>query len=154
MDAAPRLINSLTVPLAENTLLLPQAAIAEVVRPEPLRQLEHAADWLRGVFDWRTEQIPLVSLEAMCGIPASEEDVNRFVVLYALEQIPGLAYYAVEARGIPRSLRAEARSLQPGQVGSFECEIVQSHVMAAGEPAIIPNLAVIERSIRAQLQRL
>lgn len=154
MEVASRLVNSLTVPLAQNTLLLPQAAIAEVVRPEPLRELEHAADWLRGVFDWRTEQIPLVSLEAMCGVPVGDKAVNRYVVLYALEQIPGLAYYAVEARGIPRSLRAEARSLQPGEVGSFECDIVQSHVLAAGEPAFIPSLAVIERSIRAQLQRL
>lgn len=154
MDAAPRLINSLTVPLAGHTLLLPQAAVAEVVRPEPLRELEKSASWLRGVFDWRTEQIPLISLELMCGQALPAEEANRFVVLYALEQIPGLAYYGVEARGIPRSLRAEARSVLPGDAGSLECEIVQSHVMAAGEPAFIPNLAVIERSIRAQLQRL
>jgi chemosensory pili system protein ChpC len=154
MEAATRLVNSLTVPLAEQVLLLPQAAIAEVVRPEALRQLEHGAPWLRGVFDWRTEQIPLVSLEWMCGQEIDSEGVNRFVVLYALEQIPGLAYYAVEARGIPRSMRIDSRGLLPGEVDRFECDIVQSHVLVDGEHAFIPNLAVIERSIRAQLQRL
>lgn len=156
MAQAPGMINSLLIPLAAQRLLVPQAAVAEVVAPEALRELPGSASWLAGVFDWRSEQIPVVSIEAMCDPErgAAGERPSRYVVLYGVEGFAGLAFYAVEAFGIPRSMRIQPDGLLRGEVGEFDCDLVASHVLAEGDPAFIPETGVIERAIRAQLQRL
>lgn len=156
MAQAPGIINSLLIPLSRQRLLVPQAAVAEVVAPEELRALPGGAPWLAGVFDWRSEQIPVVSVESMCNSDFADngQRPSRYVVLYGIEGFAGLAFYAVEAFGIPRSLRIQPEALLRGEVGDFDCDLVASHVLADGDPAFIPETGVIERAIRAQLQRL
>lgn len=155
MAHAARVINSLLIPLGRSSLLLPQASIAEVVAPQPVRRLEAAAPWLEGVFEWRHEQVPLISLDRMCGnAPAEGQRPSRYVVLYGVEGYPGLAFYAVESFGLPRSMKLVPESLLKRDGGDFECDIVAEHVLADDQTAFIPDTGVIERAIRAQLQRL
>jgi chemosensory pili system protein ChpC len=154
MSANPNIVSSLLIPLAGARMLIPQSGIAEVIRPGRLRELETEAPWLMGVFEWRAEQVPLVSLEGMCHGSRPREEPSRYVVLYGVEHIPGLSFYAIEAQGIPRSLKLEPSMVLDAETGVFDCDVAAQHVVAAGEPAFMPDLSVIERGIRAQLQRM
>lgn len=154
MSSLPRIINSLLIPLSARPMLLPQAAIAEVIKPVPVRALAGAAQWLDGVFDWRREQIPLVSLEEMCGVDVPAVQPTRYVVLYGVEGHAGLGFYALKSYGIPRSLKISAEALLKGDGEGFDCEFASAHVLHDGQPAFIPNLGTIEAAIRAQLQRM
>lgn len=155
MAHAARVIDSLLIPLGRTNLLLPQAAVAEVVAPQPVRRLEQAAPWLVGVFEWRREQVPLISLELMCSAAQGQEQrPSRYIVLYGVEGYPGLAFYAVESYGLPRSMKLVPESLLKREGGDFDCDIVAEHVLADDQGAFIPDTGVIERAIRAQLQRL
>lgn len=154
MSSLPRFINSLLIPLAGRPMLLPQAAVAEVIKPVPLRELPGSASWLDGVFDWRREQVPLVSVDEMCEGAPPPALPSRYVVLYGVDGHPGLGFYALKAYGIPRSLKANADSLLKGDAEGFDCELVSAHVLSDGQPAFIPDLSAIEGLIRAQLQRM
>ncbi len=155
MAAIPELINSLVIPLNVQNLVLPQAALAELIARQDVRDVPGTADWLKGFFDWRGQQIPLVSLEAMCGrsggVPTKD---SRFVVIYGLENIPGLAFFALEVQGIPHPVKLSSDNLMVGGVKDQDCAVVAANVIAEGEPGIIPNLARIEQMLRAELQRL
>jgi chemosensory pili system protein ChpC len=153
-STAARVVPSLMIPLASGRMLVPQAAVAEVIRPERLRQLSAEVPWLLGVFDWRTEQVPLISLEGMCRHARPPEEASRYVILYGVERIPGLSFYAIEAQGIPRSMKLEESMLRETDVVEFDCDVAASHVLADGQPAFLPDLSAIERGIRAELQRL
>ncbi|MBD3620445.1 MAG: chemotaxis protein CheW [Chromatiales bacterium] len=148
-------INSLVVPLNGQNLLLPQSAMAEVLSRQPLRPFEGPVKWLRGFAEWRGQQIPVVSLETICGRSGGEVTANsRFVVLYAVEGIPGLQFYALEVSGIPHPVKLQAGDLVEGGVKDQDCEVVARNVLADGESCVIPDLQRLEYLIRAQMERL
>ncbi len=155
MADAAQVINSVLIPLNGQNLVLPQSAMAEVIPHENLEAMDTGVGWLKGFIDWRGHQIPVISLEGMCdrsgGLPTKQ---SRFVVVYGLEGIPGLSFYAVEVRGIPHPVKLGASALVVGGVKDKDCLVVACNVVADGEPAIIPDLVSIEHMIRAQLERM
>ena len=76
------------------------------------------------------------------------------MVLYGVEGIPGLEFYAVEVAGIPHPVKLQAGDVIDGGVKDQDCEVVARNVMADGEPCVIPDLQRLEMMIRAQMERL
>ena len=155
MAATQAEINSLIIPLSGQKMVVPQTGLAEVISRSPATELEGGAAWLRGTINWRGQQIPVVSLEQMCGREAPEiTKDSRYVVLYAIERIPGLSYYAVEVSGIPHPLRLHDGNLLKGGSGEAGCKAVAMNVLAEGEEAMLLDNRYIEQEISGQLQRL
>ena len=148
-------VQSLIVPLRHQNLILPQASLAEVISRPELRKIEGAADWLVGIFYWRKQDIPLLSMEQFCSIgnPEHISRTRRIAIFYGLEKIPGIEYYAVEIQGIPHPV-----SLGPGDVIELEdehpCEIIAQPVQAVGIKGFLPDLRVLEQRLREQLEML
>jgi chemosensory pili system protein ChpC len=148
-------INSLIVPLNGQNLLLPQSAMAEVVARQPLRPFEGDIDWLRGFVEWRGQQVPVVSVETICGRSGGEVTTNsRYVVLYGVESIPGLQFYALEVAGIPHPVKLQSPDVIEGGVKDQDCQVVVRNVMADGQPCVIPDLQRLEYMIKGQMERL
>src|SRR3990167_4209641 len=82
--SGPRL-HSLEVPLEGSTLLLPSAAVAEVINPVFLTPVPFCHPWLRGVIGWRTLVVPVISFEVLLGGLAPVNPVaGKIVILYPL----------------------------------------------------------------------
>jgi chemosensory pili system protein ChpC len=100
-------IHSLEIPLKGASLLLPSAAVAEVINPVPLSTIPGAVSWLLGVIGWRAHAVPVISFEALIGqTSAAIAAGSRIVVLYP---IPGgradgfFGFYAI-AEPRPQSI--------------------------------------------------
>ena len=155
MVASNPIINSLMVPLYEQQFIVPQAGLAEVLARETPEPVGSAASWLKGMIHWRGQQIPVVSLEELCGRQGSAVTKNsRYVVLYGVENIPGLNYYAVEVSGIPHPIKLGDSNMRKGGVKDRDCAFVAFNVLADGNEAVIFNTLLLERKISEQLQRL
>ena len=120
-----------------------------------LRRIEGASDWLIGVFNWRQQEVPLLSVEQYCGI-GNPEHINRtrrIAVFYGLEKIPGIEYYAVEIQAIPHPVLLGQEDVVALD-DEVSCEIIAQHVQAVGIKGFLPDLSVLEQRLREQLELL
>lgn len=146
-------IRCLLVPLTDFNLLLPGSVIAEVVGyrdPAPLPDVDPASGVL-GRVTWRGIGVPLVSIEAVTGMPSAEPAGRaRLMVLKGLAGFRKMPFYALLAHDIPRLLY-----VTPGMIESLEDESLDGVpgdvVIAGGEPAVILDVERVERRVHDAL---
>jgi chemosensory pili system protein ChpC len=145
-------LHCLLLPLNGFHLVLPQPAIAEIApRPEVVAATE-SADWLIGVFNWRAEQVPLISYEKLCGEASGAAKRNRHVaILHALGGDADLVYYAIELKAIPHPVLLTPANLSAASGQAGRNDAIAADVMIGGHRAVIPALEGVEELIRSEL---
>ena len=155
MASLDNAISTLLLPMNGFFSILPQAAIAEVSQRPEVDLVKNSADWLNGVFDWRSERVPLLSFEKLCGRPAAAQEANsRIVVVYALEGFRGLVYYALDLFAIPHPAALQAEMIADANEDLISGQFIARNVQIGGHVGVIPNLEQIEYSIREELKSL
>ena len=139
-------VRSLFIPVVGGNLLVPNAAIAEIIQyidPEPGN--DDSKPWLVGYLSWRDRRIPLVSYEVACGgdLPLPKATM-RIAVLKSLKSNDDLPYLAIITQRIPRLVTVYEESIElldeDEEVGEFDLQ----NVLANGEPAVIPDMLKLE----------
>ncbi len=146
MNAVVESVRSLWVPLDGVNLLLPNVAIAEVVNYQPLDTLPSGPDWLLGALRWRDQQLPIISMERLCGfnLPQSERGA-RISVLNSVQADSDMPFYAIVTAGIPRLFSADEEALGPSLMAANNLPgTVADCVQIGSEQALIPNLEVVQ----------
>lgn len=147
-------IRCLLIPVVDHNLVLPVAAVAEVVayqEPEPLPERIAEQQWLLGFAGWRDRKIPLVSMEAvLSGEQAAAGVRARIVVLKGTGERTQLPYFGVLAQRLPRLMTIAEPSVE--RLDEFEpMPGVHCQVLAGGEPALLPDLEELESQMYAVL---
>jgi chemosensory pili system protein ChpC len=156
MNAVVESVRSLWVPLESTNLLVPNVAIAEVVSYQPLEMVEGGPDWLLGLLRWRDHELPVISMERLCGynLPQGERG-SRLSVLNSVSAETSLPFYAMVTAGIPRLLNADADALGESIANARTLpETVADCVQIGSEEALIPNLAVIQALVEKTWKRV
>ncbi len=155
MAESNAVVNCLLIQVSGNSLILPQSSIAEVVRIPDVLAKSSSVDWFKGIFEWRRQQVPLISFDRLCGWDSVEPkgNVRWAAILYALTQAHGLVFYALEIHTTPRSLGITADSIcEDTSVNSqADHDVVAAHVLVNDQVAIIPNIPRIESLLHEQL---
>ncbi|WP_295577432.1 chemotaxis protein CheW [uncultured Lamprocystis sp.] len=131
-------------------LLLPGAAVAEIVRAEPLTApAPRAPDWLIGYLAWRGLQLPVIRLAAP---DRSSDDQLRHlqaVVCHAPGGDPSLAFVAIESPGVPRLERVTPESVTASAALAAQegHPFLQVTLCLRGRPAALVDLDAIERAV-------
>lgn len=140
--------------LSDDTLLLPNAAVAEVVARDNLRpSWPGAPDWLTGYCEWSNRRVPVISFEALNGAAAAPMSRRaRVVVINSLGSHLANGLFAVVAQGYPHLVTLNRTAVQGTPLRETDRQdIVLSRVRIASQEALIPNLDTIEAEIaRAQ----
>ncbi len=99
----PRL-HSLELPLDGVTLLVPSAAVAEVINPQAtMAPVPFSQPWLKGVIGWRTLAVPVISFETLVGAPTPVNTATgKIVIFYPLSGRSDWEFYAMFATAEPR----------------------------------------------------
>ena len=138
------------VSLAGDTLLLPNAAVVEVVAADRLeRSGEGAPAWLAGRLVYNNRPLHVVHFEALNGAARPEPTRRtRLAVVHAITERVRAGQYAIVCQGYPHlvtlnraALRAEPR------VSTDQEDLVLSRVAIANTSALIPNLEAIENRL-------
>ncbi len=146
MNAVVESVRSLWVPLEGVNLLLPNVAIAEVINYQPVDIIQSGPDWLLGGLRWRDQQLPIISMERLCGFNLPQGGGRaRISILNSVQSATDMPFYAIVTSGIPRLFNADEEALGPSLMatGNFP-ETVADCVQIGSEQALIPNLSVVQ----------
>jgi chemosensory pili system protein ChpC len=146
MNAVVESVRSLWVPLDRANLLVPNVAIAEVINYQPLDMISDGPEWLLGRLRWRDTEIPVISMESICGfsLPQAERGA-RISVLNSVKAESAMPFFAMVTAGIPRLISADSDALGNSLLSDREMpDTVADCVQIGNEEALIPNLAVIQ----------
>ena len=144
-------VHCLMIPLSNDILLLPNAAIAEVAAYQQLDAIADAPDWYLGKYSWRDYQVPVIAFELLTG----NDDVNitvgknsRIAILNTLNGNMNLPYIGIMVQGIPRLQVVQSKAIEENASSSNrKSAYVADFVLMNGEPVTIPNIDMIERAI-------
>lgn len=152
MVNASQAIRSLFIPVGMGTLLLPNAAVAEVVAYQKPDAVPGAPEYLLGMLDWRNQRIPLLSFEAAAGQSSSAPGPQTHIaVLNAIGGRPELRFLALLMQGIPRLVRIDKGVITPVDLDTGVMPAVLCNVLVHGEPAMIPDMDALEEMARQVL---
>ncbi|KXU34217.1 hypothetical protein AXE65_07365 [Ventosimonas gracilis] len=141
-------LNALLLPLAGRTLMLPSAAVAEVIRyPDQPAPVGNAQGWLLGNIDWRGLSLPLLSFEALAGRSLPPPS-GRIAVLNLTDERARIKFCALLLQGFPRPLQADEQLPRNNDEPLAALELCAVS-LADGKTAIIPNMPALEQQLLA-----
>lgn len=145
-------IRSVLIPLADSQIVLPNAALAEIVgyrTPEPIAD---TPGWLLGTMEWRGHRVPVLSYEALYdGIPARPGRASRLVVCNTISGRRELSFLAVVSAEIPRLIRIDSDTVEHGDGSQESFPGALCQVQIYGDSTIIPDLDALEVMCLEQL---
>ena len=155
MQTAPdQIIRGVLIQVANARLLLPNAAIAEVLSYSDPEPIPDAPDWLLGRTRWRGWQVPLVAFSRFAGIAEEKGGLgSKVIVLKALGGDAKRPFFALLTQGFPRLVTVTREELLPQDDGEPLPDGVLARVMLREDSALVPDLARIEARIHEGLQQ-
>jgi len=153
MSAVFEEIYSLLVPLAGSRLIVPRAAVVEVMGYNPPKERPaDAPEWLLGWVNWQNNKIPLISFEGACGQPLPEfKSRTRIAVVQAISGLLDPPAFAVATQGYPYLLRVNRNVLKLDDAEESLPEQLLARVRMANERPGIPDLESLERMVAEAL---
>jgi chemosensory pili system protein ChpC len=149
--AAREELYAVMIALSGDTLLLPNAAVAEVVAADAMIRNDKGPEWLLGFYNWNARRVPVLSLEMLNGgkkPPQSRRE--RLIIVNSLGTRMAGGVVAFLAQSYPHLItlnRAAIRSLPP--VGTDRADLVLTRVKIANSEALIPDFETIENELVA-----
>jgi chemosensory pili system protein ChpC len=140
------------LPTGVEDLVIPTAAVAEVIGYQNPALYDSAPSWLLGAVTWRGLAIPLISLSMANAQPIEVEYGHRArsVICYTPSGNKALPYVGISTVGPPRLMRLSPQSLEPSPIPP-DNPFVLHGVTLAEQPAWIPNMDAIERAVLESL---
>ena len=145
---SPDELSCVLIPQPDVPLLLPNEAVAEVLRGGEVLARDDVPAWLLGTMAWRGLTIPVISWHALTGVDGrpAQADGGHFVVLNRSRALPALPFYALPARDVPRLVRLVEEDLQLLAIDAPDADDAAFGIAVrlGAEAAFIPRLEALE----------
>jgi chemosensory pili system protein ChpC len=148
MAAGREELYAVLVSLSSDTLLLPNAAVAEVVSPETMDEPPAGAPaWFAGHVTYNNRRLAVVRFEVLNGGGAGEDSRRtRLAVLQPVTSALRSGQYAIVCQGYPHLVTLNRTALRKEDLQSTDSEdFVFTRVSIANTNALIPNLEKVEQ---------
>lgn len=141
-------VKCLLLSMTGPAVIVPNAAVAELITQNTVTSVEGAPDWLIGRGSWRGLDIPLIAFDRMCG--EREEPPpgsGRFVVLFGLEQEGAPAFYGIRIDRLPRSETIDREGLIAAGEPEHASEFVAMRARLGDRDCLIPDFDALGRAL-------
>lgn len=150
MDSNQDKIRSLWVPLREMNLLLPNMAVAEIGSYRAPEAQVDSPEWFLGMVKWREKTIPVISLEAVCGLSVPSNPVfSRLMVVNSVSPDSPVEHYAIVTAGLPGLIQFGNETAD--EVAEYDHKGLKCIVRIGSEEAVIPDLGYLQELLEQQL---
>ncbi len=106
-------IQGLLIPQRQTPLLLPSAAVIEIIGYRELERDDPAPAWMLGRFEWRHLSLPLLSMERLLGVERQgRRGRKRIVVIHVFDESLEHPFVGVDATGMPRMVNISDKTLR------------------------------------------
>ena len=152
MDGVQGKVRSLWVPLREMNLLLPNVAVAEIGSYRVPETQADMPEWFLGMVKWREQRIPVISLEAVCGLSVPSNPVfSRLMIVNSVCPDSTIKHYAVVTAGLPGLIQFGDDTAD--EVVEYDDDALQCIVRIGQEEAVIPDLEYLQNLLEQQLDK-
>jgi len=144
-------VHCLMIYLSDETILLPNTAVAEVVgfiKPEPL---DGSPDWLLGRITWRERQVPLISFglaSAVGEMTKERQKGDRIAILNTMNGNKDIPYIGIVSQGIPRLNIIRKDDISTLETKPDNRQSVAEIVSVDGQILIIPDIDDLESRLQ------
>jgi chemosensory pili system protein ChpC len=152
-EMPPSELYSLLIPLSEDRLILPRAAVAEVIAFQEPEQMTGAPAWYLGTVAWNGRSVPVISFEGISGhtIPQANGR-TRIVVLYCLGTKLDAGFFGILTQGFPQLVRVNSEVLKLDEsrgvsYGMGDRSPSLCRVRMINETPLVPDLEKLEEMI-------
>ncbi len=130
-------------------VVMPNAAIAEIVPVRNLINVANKPGWLLGYLDWRGQSIPLVSFELIGGIrmPSLSSQEVKAVVVYTISDDRKFNFMAFLVQGAPQAVNVVPTDVIADSL-PVEHPAIAQRVMVKGQQASIIDMVQLETIIK------
>ncbi len=154
MEIATEEIYTLLVPLHQARLIVPRVCVAEIIRYSPPQgRAGDMPDWFRGFVAWNDRRVPIVQVETLCGLPASDPGGRtRIAVFNGLSGHEESIVFGVLTEGFPQLLRVNRSVMELHDEHEWPDDgPVICQIRMINEYPLIPDLERIESLVREQI---
>lgn len=145
-------VHCLRIGVTAGDLVLPNAAVAEVISYREPESVSDVPEWFKGIIEWRGLRVPLVDYSQLTGRQPSEPGKrHRVAILNTLNGETDMPFMGIIMEGIPHLVQASQASVTLAENDELP-EAVHCRIYSDGEPAEIPDLDVLEKMIRDVMQ--
>lgn len=143
-----REVYSLLMPVQDGRIIVPRAAVAEVMGySRPKERPEGAPEFLLGFVEWQGQRIPLVSFEAARGRGVPEKNRRaRIAIVFGLAGRLDPNVFAVVTQGYPYLVRVNENVLHNEPMETAD-PLILARVRMANERPFVPDLEKLESLI-------
>ena len=150
MDDVQDKVRSLWVPLREMNLLLPNVAVAEISSYRAPKTCDGMPEWFLGMVQWREQDIPVISLEAVCGLNVPSNPVfSRLMIVNSVNPDSPLKYFAIVTAGLPGLIQFGDDTAD--EVADYGNDGLKCIVRIGSEQAVIPDLPYLQELLEKHL---
>lgn len=150
MSQAAGEIRCMLIPLREGRLLLPNAAVSEIIGyrdPEPVAP---DLDWLQGRVAWHQRDVLVVDFERLMGREDTAAGIRqRIAVCYTLKPDGEWPLVGLLTQGIPRLLRVSRAAIESAERPGAGDSPVRMQVRIGGEALLVPDLDYLQAQLPA-----
>jgi len=143
-------VRSLWVPLREMNLLLPNVAVAEISSYRVPKHCEGMPEWFLGMVTWREHDIPVISLESVCGLTLPSNPVfSRLMIVKSVNPDSRIKHFAIVTAGLPGLIQFGIDTAD--EVVDDGYDGLKCIVRIGSEQAVIPDLPYLQNLLESCL---
>ena len=142
------------VSVQNDTLLLPNLGVAEVVSREGLRlPAAGSPDWYAGLIAWQGVELPVARFERLNGAPVEPPGRrSRIVVINTVSGRLSSQRFGLLCEGYPHLVTLNRAAMRATDLRpSDNARLILSRALVASQETVIPNLEFIETELAGLL---
>jgi chemosensory pili system protein ChpC len=149
MKTGQEKVRSLWIPMREMNLLMPNVAVAEIGSYRTPAALPDTPEWFLGTVKWQDKEIPVISLESLCGMNMDSNQVfSRLMIVNSVRPDSPVSHYAIVTAGLPGMIQFGSDTAN--EVKEFKGEALKCTVHIGNETASIPDLEYLQGLLEEQ----
>lgn len=143
-------VASLLLPLMDETVLLPDSYVAEVILAKSLDSAI-SSPFLLGMLTWREQSIPIVSYEGMRDRSLPDDiSLHQITIVNGFVDREKMPVYGLVSHAMPSLQRLRAGDIEP--LDEAHSELVHSRVICQGKPLSLLDWDAVETTILGALK--
>ncbi len=149
MDTGQEKIRSLWIPMRNMNLLLPNIVVAEIGSYREPVDVPGTPDWMLGTVKWQDSEIPVISLETLCGMETEDNQVfSRLMIVNSVRPESPVSHYAIVTSGLPGMIQFSGDMAT--DVKAYQGDALKCTVEIGSEEASIPDLDYLQGLLEEQ----
>jgi chemosensory pili system protein ChpC len=147
-------IKCISLKINEADILLPAAAVAEIVPIKNIINVANKPSWMLGYLDWRGNSVPLVAFETMGGVrmPSLASGSVKAAILFSIGEDRQFPFISILVQGAPGALSVKEDDIVPVAENIIH-PAVEQRVMIGDATYSVISLENLESIVKTTMKR-